>query len=114
MNPFSLFSRKSAEGPPREISHQDLAAALSSRSCVLVDVREPGEFASGHVPGAINQPLSCFDPAELPGDKPVVLICLAGARSAKALAKTVTTGRTDVVHYPGGMTGWRSEGGQST
>jgi rhodanese-related sulfurtransferase len=114
MNPFSLFSRKSSEGQPNEISYEDLTAALSSHSCALVDVREAGEFAAGHVRGAVNRPLSSFDPTDLPKDKPVVLMCLAGGRSAKALAKTVAAGRTDVVHYPGGMTGWRSEGGQST
>ena len=114
MNPLSLFSRKSSEGHPNEISYEDLTEALGSRSCALVDVRETGEFAAGHVPGAVNQPLSSFDPAELPKDKPVVLMCLAGGRSAKALAKAVAAGRTDVVHYPGGMTGWRNEGGQTT
>jgi rhodanese-related sulfurtransferase len=112
MNPFSLFSRKAAEGRPGEISYEDLAAALRSHSCTLVDVREVSEFAAGHVPEAVNRPLSSFDPTDLPKDKPVVLMCQAGGRSAKALAKAVAAGRMDVVHYPGGMTGWRSEGGQ--
>jgi rhodanese-related sulfurtransferase len=114
MNPVPLFSRESSEGRPGEITYEPLTAALGSGSCVLVDVREPLEFAAGHVPGAVNRPLSTFDPAELPTDKPVVLMCQAGGRSAKALAKTVAVGRTDVVHYPGSMTGWRSEGGPST
>ena len=113
MNPFSLFSGKAAQDRSGEISYEDLTAALGSHSCALVDVREAGEFAAGHVPGAVNRPLSSFDPNELPKDKPVVLMCFGG-RSAKALAKSVAAGRTDVVHYPGGMTGWRSEGGQST
>jgi|SRR5579863_1345589 len=114
MNSFSLFSRNAAEGRPAEISYEDLTTALGSHVCTLVDVREITEFAAGHVPGAVNRPLSSFDPTELPKDKPVVLMCQAGGRSAKALAKAVAAGRTDVVHYPGGMTGWRSEGGQST
>jgi rhodanese-related sulfurtransferase len=112
MNPFSLFSRKSSEGQSNEISHEDLTEALGSGNCALVDVREAGEFAAGHVPGAVNQPLSSFDPVDLPKDKPVVLICLAGGRSAKALEKAIAAGRTDVVHYPGGMNGWRGKGGE--
>ncbi len=113
MNPVSQSSHESSEGRPGEITYERLAAALGSGSCVLVDVREAVEFAAGHAPGAVNHPLSSFDPADLPKDKPVVLMCQAGGRSAKALAKAVAAGRTDVVHYPGGMTGWRSQGGQS-
>ena len=93
------------------ISFDDLRVGLESGACVLIDVREPSEFAAGHPRGAQNAPLSRFDPAALPTDKPVVLICQAGARSAKALAVAHAAGRTDVVHYPGGFAGWRSLGG---
>ena len=114
MNPFSAFMRESAASQPDEISFESLTAALGAGGCALIDVREPAEFAGGHVPGAVNRPLSSFDPADLPRDKPVVLMCQAGGRSAKALAKAHAAGRADVVHYPGGMTGWRREGGQTT
>jgi rhodanese-related sulfurtransferase len=43
----SLFSR-GAERNGDEIAHEDLAAALKSEACVLVDVREPHEFSTGH------------------------------------------------------------------
>ena len=96
---------------PDEISFADLAAALDAQSCALVDVREPDEFASGHVQGAQNLPLSGFDPAELPRDRPVVLMCKAGGRSAQALARARAAGHADVRHFKGGVMGWTGAGG---
>ena len=114
MNISSLFSAKTPGDRPNEINYQDLVAALGANSCALVDVREVDEFAAGHVAGAINQPLSSFDPAKLPTGKPIVLMCKAGGRSATALSKAIAAGRKDVVHYPGGAMGWLKEGGQFT
>ena len=79
---------------------------------MLIDVREPDEFKSGHVPGSQNMPLSRFDPAKLPSDRPVALICRSGARSASALARARASGRNDVRHYRGGVIGWSREGGE--
>ena len=93
------------------IEHDELVRALSERNCILVDVREPHEFKSGHIAGAINQPLSSFDPAKIAQGKPVILICQAGGRSARALRHALSAGRQDVRHYPGGMSGWRARGG---
>ena len=94
MNPFSLFSGKAAQDRSGEISYEDLTAALGSHSCALVDVREAGEFAAGHVPGAVNRPLSSFDPNELPKDKPVVLMCLAGGRPRRSRRPSPRDART--------------------
>ncbi|WP_026436570.1 rhodanese-like domain-containing protein [Acidovorax sp. JHL-9] len=56
--------------------------------CLVVDVRSPGEFAAGHVDGAINLPLDRLDTdcAQALPDKstPLVLCCLSGARSGMA------------------------------
>lgn len=93
------------------VEHDELVRALSAKDCVLIDVREPREFQSGHVPGALNHPLSTFDPARIAQGKPVVFICQAGGRSAKALRHAMSVGRQDVRHYPGGMSGWRARGG---
>ena len=53
---------------------------------ILVDVREPAEFAAGHVPGAINIPLGQIETRsdELKSCKTLFVICQAGGRSAKA------------------------------
>ncbi|HEY0331685.1 MAG TPA: rhodanese-like domain-containing protein [Rhodopseudomonas sp.] len=77
----------------------------------MVDVREAREYASGHISGAVNLPLSCFDAARIPTSKPIVPICQAGGRSATALRRARAAGRLDVRHYPGGMSGWRSRNG---
>ncbi len=103
----SLFG----SGTNRTIGFDDLKREAAAKTVVVVDVREPAEFASGAVPGAINLPLSTFNPAQLPEDKPVVLICLAGGRSARALGQAVAAGREDICHFAGGMNGWRQAGG---
>ena len=109
MNLFGLFSKRGQDAGV--IAHDEFAAAVKGRSCVIVDVREPGEYAAGHVPGAINRPLSSFDPKQLPAGKPVVLVCKSGARSASALNKARAAGRAEVRHYAGGTMGWRGQGG---
>lgn len=96
----------------KEIPAQALAALLAQKRAILVDVREVDEFASGHVAGALSMPLSRFQPGALPadGDKPVILMCAAGRRSAMALEKT-TAVRPDVdTHLAGGLTAWRAAG----
>lgn len=93
------------------IEHDELVQAHRDKACMIVDVREPHEFRSGHIPGAVNHPLSQFDPARLAQGKPVVLICQAGGRSATALRRALAAGRQDVRHYAGGMSRWRSRGG---
>jgi rhodanese-related sulfurtransferase len=93
------------------VSLDELHAALEAGACALVDVRERHEFAVGHIPDAINLPLSTFDPAELPKGKPIVLVCQAGGRSLRALLVAVDAGVKDIRHYPGGTAAWRSHGG---
>lgn len=93
------------------IEHDELVTAQQAQSCLVVDVREPHEFKGGHIPGAVNHPLSQFDPASLAQGKPVILICQAGGRSATALRRALAAGRQDVRHYAGGMSGWRARGG---
>ncbi|MDR3494843.1 MAG: rhodanese-like domain-containing protein [Ancalomicrobiaceae bacterium] len=95
----------------RTISFADLSTQLKAGAVTVVDVREPNEFVTGTVPGAVNLPLSRFDASALPSGKPVVLICQVGGRSAKALHAALSAGRDDVCHYAGGMSGWRREGG---
>ena len=109
MRLFDMF--KGGAAGADEITYADLVAAMQAKSCTLIDVREPGEFTSGHVEGAENRPLSTFDATALPNDRPVVLMCRSGARSAQALAKARAAGRADVCHYRGGVIGWAEAGG---
>lgn len=109
MNLFGMFAKAAQD--PAVIGHDEFVEVVKSNSCAIVDVRETAEFASGRVPGAINQPLSQFDASRLPKDKPVILICRSGARSSTALTKARAAGREDVRHYAGGTMGWQSRGG---
>ena len=94
----------------------DLAAlrqGLADDLLLIVDVREPHEFAAGHIPGSELMPLSAFDPAALPraGDKQVILSCQAGVRSLKALQIAAGAGRGDIhAHFGGGFAAWRAAG----
>lgn len=98
----------------RTVSVHDLKAALDSPAGTdlrLVDVREPQEFADGHVPGAEPMPLMTVPQrlAELPTDRPVYLVCAVGARSGQAAAFLATRG-VDAVNVDGGMSDWRAAG----
>ena len=96
-----------------DLDLETFANAVSAGEVTVVDVREAHEFAAGHVPGAVNLPLTRFDPHELPDgtEKPVVLHCQSGNRSRRALNQAREAGRDDVKHYPGGMAQWRMYGG---
>ena len=48
--------------PIVDLDRQAVKAGLQDGSIVLVDVREPHEFAAGHIPGSVSMPLSVFDP----------------------------------------------------
>ena len=94
----------------REISAQELNAKLCSGEAIVVDVREADEFAAGHIPGAVNMPLSEFQATQLPdpGDKTLVLNCLGGKRSAMALDKCGTAQAAVDTHLAGGFGSWQA------
>ena len=96
-----------------EVSLDDLKQGLSDGSILLVDVREPDEYAAGHIPGASLNALQRFDPEALPKvpGKRVVLSCRSGKRSLNALALAQAAGRSDVrAHFAGGMLEWVDAG----
>ncbi len=79
----------------------------------LIDVREPHECEIVKIPGAVLIPkdriLSGEALSELPQDKPIVLHCKSGGRSAEALAALHKAGFADAVHVGGGVLGWASD-----
>jgi len=89
------------------LTPDELVALVREGKVALVDVREAGEFAAGHIEEAVNYPLSNFDPARLPNDgRRVVLYCAAGARSGTALGLCRGV-RDDVdTHLAGGIGAW--------
>lgn len=96
----------------QEISAQELDALLSDGKALVVDVREANEFEAGHIPGAINMPLSTFQASMLPdtGGKRLVLNCLGGKRSAMALEKCSVAQAAVDTHLAGGFGAWQAAG----
>jgi len=83
------------------------------REVQIVDVREPAEFNGplGHLPGARLIPLGVLTgrSAELNREKPIVVICRSGARSAQATVLLGKAGFDKVANLPGGMLRWRAQ-----
>ncbi len=79
---------------------------------LLVDVREMDEFRDVRVEGAALVPMSSFAErhAELPKDRPLLVMCAGGTRSAAATAFLLRGGWTDVVNVEGGITAWQRLG----
>lgn len=103
-----------AEGLPvvalRELTVHGLAPL--AESATVIDVREPLEWSTGHVPGALLVPLGRLREAipSLPRDRTVIAICEAGVRSCTAASILAAAGMQDVAHVPEGSAGYRRAG----
>lgn len=86
------------------IAPQALRVLQASQKVMLVDVREPVEFAAGHIDGAQLMPLGTLpaDYAKLPKDVTLVVYCRAGHRSAKAVTFLLSHGYGRAVSLDGG------------
>jgi rhodanese-related sulfurtransferase len=79
---------------------------------ILLDVREANEFAEVRAPGAMLVPTSAFmiRVGEIPTDRPLLVVCHLGSRSAAVAGFLIRAGRTDVVNVAGGMDAWERAG----
>jgi rhodanese-related sulfurtransferase len=95
----------------RQVSVHDLKATLAAGTVLVIDVREPHEYADGHVPGAEPMPLMSVPQRvdELPTDRPVYVVCAVGGRSAQAAAFLAARG-VDAVNVDGGTRDWVAAG----
>jgi rhodanese-related sulfurtransferase len=95
---------------PARIGAHELAEQLAAREVAVIDVREPMEYASGHISGSLNIPLSRISQADLPRG-PLVLVCQSGNRSAKALSQLLQQGHPHpVADLVGGLPAWQQAG----
>jgi rhodanese-related sulfurtransferase len=104
----SLFRRNTTP----TVTVADLAATMAAQpGTVVVDVREPHEYITGHVPGALSMPLATVPlrHEELPRDRTLHLICQAGGRSAQAASWLAKQGY-QVVNVAGGTGAWVGNG----
>jgi glyoxylase-like metal-dependent hydrolase (beta-lactamase superfamily II)/rhodanese-related sulfurtransferase len=94
-------------GPVREADVDDVESMPAE--AVLLDVREPQEYASGHVPGARNLPQADLATRlnEIPRDRPIYLICQGGFRSLRSAQFLKQAGFADVSSVRGGTEAWR-------
>ncbi len=93
----------------RDLSPAAVKALLDRGEAVLVDVREPSEFAAEHIAGAILHPLSSFDPAALPAGR-LIFQCGIGKRSLIALQRSTAAGLPHGQHLQGGLAAWKQSG----
>jgi rhodanese-related sulfurtransferase len=97
------------------LSGADLMARLDAGDAPLIlDVRSPGEYAAGHIPGAVNIPHDALgvrlDELGADPDREIVVHCQSGRRAATAEQMLMDAGYTGIQHLDGDMAGWRSAG----
>ncbi len=97
-------------------SPEDVMQWVAEGTAVIVDVREPGEYAQAHIPGSTLVPLSRFDPAAVPAvgpDQHLVIHCASGMRCAPASFALKAAGYSGDIHrLEGGIMAWYRAGGQ--
>jgi hydroxyacylglutathione hydrolase len=99
-------------GSVAQITAGELATMLARGDVAVVDVRGHAEWEAGHLPGAPNIPVGYLTErlAELPTDKPVVVHCQSGSRSAIAASVLQARGLTSVMNFTGGFAAWEQAG----
>jgi len=98
---------RAAAGALTNVSVQQLYEAARAGALVL-DVREPFEYAEGHVAGSVLVPLASVGvrAGEFPKDEPVYVFCRSGNRSLQAAQTLVAAGFSDVRNVEGGIIAW--------
>jgi glyoxylase-like metal-dependent hydrolase (beta-lactamase superfamily II)/rhodanese-related sulfurtransferase len=93
------------------LSAEEARRAILDGATVL-DVREPDEFAAGHIEGALAVPLGSLEEnaGRVPRDRPVLAYCGAGQRSASAVSILERAGISPVMNLRGGFTEWEESG----
>lgn len=96
----------------QSVNPSEAKALFDSTAVDIIDVREPNEWASGHVPGARLVPLDRFksDPKAHVVKQPVLFICAKGGRSMTAAKIADGLGMTAVYSLEGGTSGWIKAG----
>ena len=95
-----------------QISVDAAAGGVSTREVTVIDVRGASEWKQGHLPGATHIPLGYLSQRldEVPSDRPVMVQCQGGARSAMAASLLARAGRRNVTNLVGGFAAWRGAG----
>ena len=106
------YVRRATGGP--SVNPSQATQLINREDALMVDVRDPGEYGAGHILGAKNLPLAGLaSGAELAAkrkDRPLIVYCDTGNRSAKAAAALKSQGYTRVLNLSGGLGAWQQAG----
>jgi len=110
---LALFSVTAAHAG--DISHDDLKDAIESGDVFLIDVNGSKSFKKGHIPGAVDFASVKEEIASLlPEDKDALVVAYCGGPSCRAYKRATNAvsalGYKNVLHYSGGLSGWKSSG----
>ena len=107
------MATKDPREPFTRIDVPEAKEMLKREGVAIIDVREPHEYAAGHVPGATLIPVSSVlaRKDELPKDKEIIFVCAAGQRSALAAEMAAAAGLTNPLYnLEGGTNAWVEQG----
>lgn len=106
------YLRRGTGGP--WVGTLEATQLINREDALVLDVREPAEFAAGHMPGAKNVPLASIEARAGEFDKhkarPVIVMCETGNRSGKAAGVLRARGFANVVNLSGGFPAWQQAG----
>lgn len=90
----------------------DLKRKAEQENALLIDVRQPSEYASGHIPQAINIPLRTLPENldKIPQNRPVILYCTTGYRTGIGVMTLRLLGYSNISAFPPSIQGWKAAG----
>jgi rhodanese-related sulfurtransferase len=96
----------------RSVTPQEAQRWLAAGEAILIDVREPAEFAAGHIPQAMSLPLGALPAAlaPLPGGRKRIFQCLSGARGTQACLLASAGSDEESFNLAGGIAAWQAAG----
>ena len=109
---FKNFMRGITSTNDLETDVAQAVNAATDGTTQILDVREPEEWAGGHIPGAILIPLGQLQQKQrkLDSTRPVIIVCRSGNRSLVAAKMLKASGFEDVKSLAGGMIAWAAAG----
>lgn len=107
-----LYSRFAPVKGLQSLTAEEVREKLDGpKKCKLIDVRETHEFQAGHIPGAVNIPLSGLRRRtnEIIGGEDIILYCRSGMRSKQAAKILRKKGAENIAHLSGGLVTWKGK-----
>lgn len=109
-----LFFTYHRPGSKNKLTTTQATLLMNREDAYVIDVRDAGEYAGGHVPESKNIPLSELEARAADLEKyketPLIIVCQTGARSAKACTTLAKQGFAKVHNLEGGIQAWRDDG----